>query len=180
MRRQTHDTGRMSHHHHCCSPSRVLAFAGTDSRRPHMTLDVTSVIAAIMVLTGLLLVAGAEASWRRRGRRAMADARRPTSGVDLVPAVIHQARRHPVGRQLSGAQGLAHAQRLPRTPEAGVARGINKIVAVYRTSPVMVVGETAQGALLEHSLHELADVHERLPPRLWQALVEQYQVFQIG
>jgi hypothetical protein len=144
-----------------------------------MTVDVTSVIEVIMVLTGLLLVAGAEASWTRRGRRAMADARRPTSGVDLVPAVIHQARRHPVGRQLSGAQGLAHAQRLPRTPEAGVARGINKIVAVYRTSPVMVVGETAQGALLERTLHELADGHDRLPPQLWRELVELYQVFQI-
>ena len=43
----------------------------------------------------------------------------------------------------------------------------------------MVVGETAEGALLEHSLHELADGHDRLPPRLWQELVEQYQVFQI-
>jgi hypothetical protein len=58
-------------------------------------------------------------------------------------------------------------------------RGIIKIVALYRTDPVMVVGETAEGALLERSLHELADVHELLPPRLWQALVEQYQVFQI-
>jgi hypothetical protein len=32
-----------------------------------------------------------------------------------------------------------------------------------------VVGETADGALLERSLHELADGHERLPPLLWQA-----------
>jgi hypothetical protein len=60
-----------------------------------------------------------------------------------------------------------------------VERGIIKIVAVYRTDPVMVVGETAEGALLEHSLHGLADVHERLPPRLWQELVERYHVFQI-
>jgi hypothetical protein len=76
----------------------------------------------------------------------MADEPRPTSGSDLVTAVIHQARLHPVGRQLSGAQGLEHAQRLPRSPEAGVERGIIKIVAVYRTYPVMVVGETG-GAL---------------------------------
>jgi hypothetical protein len=61
-----------------------------------------------------------------------------------------------------------------------VARGLIPIVAVYRTEPVMVVGETAEGALLERSLHELADGHERLPPRLWQALVERYHVFQIG
>jgi hypothetical protein len=51
--------------------------------------------------------------------------------------------------------------------------------AVYRTDPVMVVDETVEGSLLEHSLHELADVHEVLPPRLWQALVEEYQVFQV-
>jgi hypothetical protein len=144
-----------------------------------MTLDVDLVIVAIVALVVLLLVAGAEAMWRRRGRRAMADVHMPTSGTDLVTAVIHQARRHPVGRQLSGAQGLEHAQRLPRRPEAGLERGIIKIVSVYRTYPVMVVGETAEGTLLERSLHELADVHELLPPRLWQELVEQYHVFQI-
>jgi hypothetical protein len=43
----------------------------------------------------------------------------------------------------------------------------------------MVVGETADGALLECSLPELADGHERLPPWLWQALVEEYHVFQV-
>jgi hypothetical protein len=144
-----------------------------------MTLDLDVVIVAMMALMVLLLVAGAEARWRRRGRRAMAYERRSTSGTDLMTAVIHPARRPPVGRQWSGAPGLEHAQRLPRRPEAGVERGIITIVAVYRTDPVMVVGETAEGALLEHSLHELADVHERLPPRLWQELVEQYHVFQI-
>jgi hypothetical protein len=34
-------------------------------------------------------------------------------------------------------------------------------------------------ALSEHPLHELADVHERLPQWLWQALVEEYQVLQV-
>ena len=144
-----------------------------------MTLDLDLVIVAMMALMVLLLVAGAEAMWRRRGKRVMAEAHRPTSGTDRMTAVIHHARRHPIGHQFSGAQGLAHAQRLPRSPEAGLERGIIKIVALYRTDPVMVVGETAEGALLERSLHELADVHELLPPRLWQALVEQYQVFQI-
>ena len=144
-----------------------------------MTLDIDVVIVAMMALMVLLLVAGAEAMWRRRSRRAMAYEHMAASGTDRVTAVIHHARRHPVGRQLSGIEGLAHAQRLPRRPAAGVERGIITIVAVYRTDPVMVVGETAKGALLERSLHELADVHERLPPRLWQALVERYQVFQI-
>jgi hypothetical protein len=132
-----------------------------------MTWHVDIVIVAIMALMVLLLVAGAEALSRRRGGRAMADGHRPTSGTDLGTAVIHHARRHPVGRQLSGAHGLEHSQRLPRSPEAGSERGIIKIVAVYRTSPVMVVGETAEGALQERPLHELADGHERLPPRLW-------------
>jgi hypothetical protein len=164
---------------HDNDPSRVVAVAGTDGGRPRMRLDVDIVIVAMVALTVLLLVAGAEVLWRRRGRRAMADAPRPTSGPDRVTAVIHHARRRPVGHQLSGGQGLAHAQRLPRRPVAGVERGIITIVAVYRTDPVMVVGETAEGALLEHSLHELADRHELLPPRLWQVLVEEYQVFQV-
>jgi hypothetical protein len=144
-----------------------------------MTLDVDLVIAAVVALTVLLLVAWAEAMWRRRSRRAMANERVPTSGPDRVTAVIPQARRRPVGRQFSQPQGLAYVRRLPRRPEAGVERGLIKIVAVYRTDPVMVVGETADGALLERSLHELADKHERLPTRLWQELMEQYQVFRI-
>ena len=137
------------------------------------------VIVAMMALMVLLLVAGAEARWRRRGRRAMTHEPRPTAGSDLMPAGIHPARRPPVGRQVSGAPGLAHAPRLPRRPAAGGARGLSTIVAVYRTEPVMVVGETAEGALLECSLPELAHMHERLPPWLWQELVERYQVFQI-
>jgi hypothetical protein len=144
-----------------------------------MTWDVDVVIVTMMALMVLLLVAEAEARWRRRGGRAMAHAPRPTAGSDLVTAAIHPARRRPVGRQVSGAPGLAHAPRLPRRPAAGVARGLSTIVAVYRTSPVMVVGETARGALLECSLPDLAARHERLPPRLWQALVERYQVFQV-
>jgi hypothetical protein len=144
-----------------------------------MTLDVDLVVVATMALMVLLLVAWAEALWRRRGRKAMAWAPRPASGPERVTAVTHHARYHPIGWQVSGVQGLGHAQHLPRRPEAGVARGIIKIVAVYRTEPVMVVGETADGVLHERSLPELADGPERLPPRLWQELVERYQVFQI-
>jgi hypothetical protein len=144
-----------------------------------MTLDINSVIAVIVVLPVPLLVAWAEARWRRRRQRATADERGPTSGADLVPAVSHQVRRHPGGRPVSGAQGLEHTQRLPRGPGAAWERGIIKIVAVYRTSPVKVLGETAEGALLEHYLLELVDMPRLLAPRLWQELVEQYQVFQI-
>jgi hypothetical protein len=134
-----------------------------------MTWDVDVVIVAMMALMVLLLVAEAEARWRRRGGRAMAHAPRPTAGSDLVTAAIHPARRCPVGRQVSGAPGLAHAPRLPRRPAAGVARGLSTIVAVYRTSPVMVVGETAGGALLERCRHELAEVGECMPQRHWEA-----------
>ena len=144
-----------------------------------MTWDLDLVIVSIVALTVLLLVARAEALWRRRSRRAMAYRYRPASGTDRVTAGVRQARRQPVGRQVSGAPGLEPAQRLPSRPDAGVVGDISTIVAVYRAEPVMVVGETADGALLERSLPELAHVHELLPPRLWQELVEQYQVFQI-
>jgi hypothetical protein len=143
-----------------------------------MLLAVDLVIVTIVALMALLFMAGAKAVWRRRGRRATASERRPTSGADPGTAVTHQARRRPVGRQCSGAQGLEHTRRPARGPEVGVERGIIKIVAVYRTYPVMVVGETADGTLLERPLHELAGVHELLPSRLWQELVERYHVFQ--
>src|SRR5215813_14557234 len=80
-----------------------LAIAGTNNRRVRMTVDVDLVIVAIVALTVLLLAAGAEARWRRRGRNVRADARRPTPGTALVTAVRHQARCHPVGRQVSVA-----------------------------------------------------------------------------
>ncbi len=99
---------------HAADPSRVVAVAGTDRGRPRMSLDVDVVIVAMMALTVPFLVAGAEAMWRRRSRRAMADAPRPTSGSDPVTAVVPHARRHPIGRQWSGAQGLAHVRRHPR------------------------------------------------------------------
>ena len=66
------------------------------------------------------------------------------------------------------------------SPEAGWEGSIIKIVAVYHTYPVMLVGETADGALLERSLHELADRPELLPPRSEQELVEQYRSFRAG
>ena len=47
---------------------------------------------------------------------------------------------------------LALEPRLPGHREAGWQRGIRKIVAVYRTGPVSLVGETAEGALLERPL----------------------------
>jgi hypothetical protein len=57
--------------------------------------------------------------------------------------------------------------------------GITRIVAVYRSSPVMIVAEMEEGVFWEVSLHELAKVYEFFPPWFWQELVEQYHVFQV-
>jgi hypothetical protein len=56
---------------------------------------------------------------------------------------------------------------------------MTRILAVYRTDPLMIVVEMGAGPILELSLRELADGYELLPPLLWQQLVEQYQVFQV-
>jgi len=54
-----------------------------------------------------------------------------------------------------------------------------RILAVYRTCPVMLVVETERREILELSLKELAGVYELLPPLLWQVLVDQYHIFQV-
>ena len=56
---------------------------------------------------------------------------------------------------------------------------ITRILAVYRTRPVMIVAEMAEGIILELSLAELAEVYELLPPLLWQELVGRYRVFRV-
>ncbi|HSF30378.1 MAG TPA: hypothetical protein VLK82_07895 [Candidatus Tectomicrobia bacterium] len=56
---------------------------------------------------------------------------------------------------------------------------MTRILAVYRSYPVMIVVETEEGMLLELSLNELADVYELLPPMLWQALVQHYHIFHV-
>lgn len=123
-----------------------------------MPVEIDIVTVAITVLLVLLLAVGAEeALGRRRSRRARAEASLPPSGPALGTAITHHAR----GR-----------------PEAGLERCLIKIVAVYRTAPVMVVGETADGALLECALRELTERPALLPPGLWQELGEQYHVWQ--
>lgn len=56
---------------------------------------------------------------------------------------------------------------------------ITRILAVYRTHPVMIVVEMEAGVIIELSLPELAEVYELLPPPLWQELVAQYHIFQV-
>jgi hypothetical protein len=56
---------------------------------------------------------------------------------------------------------------------------MTRILAVYRTDPLMIVVEMGASPILELSLRKLADGYELLPPLLWQQLVEQYQIFQV-
>jgi len=63
--------------------------------------------------------------------------------------------------------------------EGGVIVLITRILAVYRTRPVMIVAEMEEGIIRELSLAELAEVYELLPPLLWQELVGQYHVFRV-
>jgi hypothetical protein len=139
------------------------------------------VIIPAVAFVVLALVAGAppEATWRQGERRGMSHKPMPLSRTALVTAFINHTSVRQVG-QGAGLPRLAHEPLLPRSRGERLERGIIRIVAVYRTCPVMMVGETEEGALLELSLHDLADVQGLLPPQLWQALVEQYQVFQVG
>jgi len=56
--------------------------------------------------------------------------------------------------------------------------GITRILAVYRTCPVLIVIEI-EGLILEVTLIELSWVRDLLPPLLCQELVDQYHVFQV-
>jgi hypothetical protein len=68
---------------------------------------------------------------------------------------------------------VVSVRRCPRAWETTVI--ITRILAVYRSCPVMIVAETEEGVLLERSLKELADVYEFLPPMLWQVTRGQIQ-----
>jgi hypothetical protein len=88
-----------------------------------------------------------------------------------------------IGWDHNGSAGEADDAGLPvrRCPWPwGATVIITRILAVYRSCPVMIVAETEEGVLLELSLKELADVYEFLPPMLWQALVDKYNVFQVA
>ena len=55
-----------------------------------------------------------------------------------------------------------------RRVEGGVTLIVTKMLAVYRTCLLMLVGEMEDGSILELSLNEAAEVYELLPPLLWQ------------
>jgi hypothetical protein len=130
------------------------------------------VIIPAVAFVVLALVAGAPpaATWRPRERRGLSQEPMPLSWTALVTASINHTSVSPV-RQSAGLHRLAHDPRLPHSRDERLEGGITTIVAVYRTCPVMLVGETEEGTLLELSLHNLADGQGLLPPQLWQALV---------
>lgn len=54
---------------------------------------------------------------------------------------------------------------------------INKILAVYRASPLLLVVESAEGELFEHSLRELKNAGHSFSDAVWKSLIEDYQIF---
>jgi len=54
---------------------------------------------------------------------------------------------------------------------------IAKVLAVYRVSPLLLIVEAEDGAVVELSLKELQDGGHRLSAVAWKDLLEDYQLF---
>jgi hypothetical protein len=54
---------------------------------------------------------------------------------------------------------------------------IDKVLAVYKTSPLLLVVETEEGKLLELSLTDLKNAGHNFSDAAWKSLVEDYQIF---
>jgi hypothetical protein len=54
---------------------------------------------------------------------------------------------------------------------------IAKVLAVYKTSPIVLVVESAEGTVLELSLTDLRGAAHRFSDGAWTSLVEAYQMF---
>jgi hypothetical protein len=54
---------------------------------------------------------------------------------------------------------------------------IDKVLAVYNTSPLLLVVESAEGKLVELSLQELRDAGYIFSDTAWKSLVEDYRIF---
>jgi hypothetical protein len=54
---------------------------------------------------------------------------------------------------------------------------IAKVLAVYRTSPIVFVVESEEGTVLELSLTDLHGEGHRFSDGAWTNLVEEYQLF---
>jgi hypothetical protein len=54
---------------------------------------------------------------------------------------------------------------------------IAKVLAVYKTSPLVLVVESAEGTVCELSLTDLHGAGHRFSDGAWTSLVEDYQMF---
>jgi hypothetical protein len=54
---------------------------------------------------------------------------------------------------------------------------IAKVLAVYKTSPIVLVVESAEGTVLELSLTDLHGAAHRFSDGAWTSLIEEYQMF---
>lgn len=54
---------------------------------------------------------------------------------------------------------------------------IAKVLAVYKTSPIVLVVESAEGKVLELSLTDLHGATHRFSDGAWTSLIEEYQMF---
>jgi hypothetical protein len=54
---------------------------------------------------------------------------------------------------------------------------IAKVLAVYKTSPIVLVVESAEGTVCELSLTDLHGGNHRFRDDAWTSLVEEYRLF---
>jgi hypothetical protein len=54
---------------------------------------------------------------------------------------------------------------------------IAKVLAVYKTSPIVLVVESAEGTVLEVSLTDMHGAGHRFSDGAWTSLIEEYQMF---
>jgi hypothetical protein len=54
---------------------------------------------------------------------------------------------------------------------------IAKVLAVYKTSPLVLVVESAEGTVLELSLTDLHGAGHRFSDGAWTSLIEDYRMF---
>jgi hypothetical protein len=54
---------------------------------------------------------------------------------------------------------------------------IAKVLAVYKTSPIVLVVESAEGTVLELSLTDLHGAGHRFSDGAWTSLIDKYQMF---
>jgi hypothetical protein len=54
---------------------------------------------------------------------------------------------------------------------------IAKVLAMYKTAPLVLVVESAEGTVLELSMTDLHGAGHRFSDGAWTSLVEEYQMF---